>query len=222
MAWLPACKCCCPLPASPAALQPGAWASGPQPSQCQHFLSCVCTRYFFPLLFKLIPVCLQVQAGGSTKFNTNPYLHKIIHASELLLLEKRKEKELEALSSSTHYSSLATEQSCWCLPVTLPSLQWPRTGEDSEEDHCWHGKGDVRHEAPSETPCKSKDQSQEGRGSESEGHRGLAVDAGQYSMSPTMHTSAPAPNPWGNNFVMQCLTKAAFACAGKWPNFVLY
>lgn len=58
----------------------------------------VCTHYFFLLLFKLIPACLQVQAGGSTKFNRDPYLHKIIHTSELFSLERRKEKELEALS----------------------------------------------------------------------------------------------------------------------------
>lgn len=163
-----------------------------------------------------------MQAGGSTKFNRDPYLHKIIHTSELFSLERKKEKELEALSLP-QLTSLAKEWSSWCLPLPPPSLQSARRNEESGEDHCWCRKGKVRLEAPAENPCKSKDKSKEVWDSGFEGHRGHAVDAGQHSMSPSTHTSVPAPKPWGNTFMLQCLSQvAAFVCLGKWSNFVLY
>lgn len=68
-----------------------------------------------------MPGCFQVQAGGSTKFKRDPYLHKIIHTSELFSLEKRKANELEALSPSPQYYFVASEWSSWCLSLPLPS-----------------------------------------------------------------------------------------------------
>lgn len=52
------------------------------------------------------------------------------------------------------------------------------------------------------------------------GHRGHAVVVGLLSMSLSVPTSAPAPNPWGNTFM--CVTQVtALARPGKQSNFVL-
>lgn len=126
-----------------------------------------------------------------------------------------------ALSCSSHYSSLAIKWSSWCPPLPLPSL--PRRQEE-KVGRITAGTGrevsGLRHMV--KTPVKAKtspgkDGAQDLRGTEGK----------QWATGSTAHAhphaSVPAPKPWGNTFILQRLTQvAAFACLGKWSNFVLY
>lgn len=65
------------------------------------------------------------------------------------------------------------------------------------------------------TPVKAKTNAGNDRVQDLRGTEGMQWMLGSAAC-PCPHTLAPAPKPWGNTFMLQCLTQVAvFACLGE-------